>query len=90
MENNNKKIWFRRKTYGFGWTPVSWQGWVFLFVWILVFLSLFSKIDHEGGKNILFMVVMVVILLYVSYKKGESPRWQWGKRNKGTDDKKID
>lgn len=90
MENNNKKIWFKRKTYGFGWTPVSWQGWVFLLVWVAVFLSLLSKIDHEAGKNILFVVIMMAILLYVSYKKGESPRWQWGKRNKGTDDKKID
>jgi len=84
---NNKKIWFRRKTYGFGWTPVSWQGWVFLLVWVAVFLSLFSKIDHEAGKNILFVVIMVVILLYVSYKKGESPRWQWGEKAKKEEDK---
>ncbi len=20
--------WFKRKTYGWGWTPVSWQGWL--------------------------------------------------------------
>ena len=20
--------WFRRKTFGYGWTPASWEGWV--------------------------------------------------------------
>jgi len=77
---NNKKIWFRRKLYGWGWYPVTWEGWLTILVWVvLVYLSA-RTIDHEGLKNFLFILILVVALIWVCYKKGEKPRWQWGKR----------
>ena len=36
----NRPIWFKRKTYGYGWTPATWQGWLIIAVWIgLVLLN---------------------------------------------------
>ncbi len=78
---NNKKLWFRRKLYGWGWTPSTWEGWVVLLVWAVIFVSIVSKVnDHEGINNIVFVFISVLVLLFVCYKKGEKPRWQWGKR----------
>jgi len=77
-----KKIWFKRKLYGWGWTPCSWEGWLVLLVWIILFISLVKKIDHEFLKNEILILLSVVVLIFICYKKGEKPRWQWGKRKK--------
>lgn len=77
-----KKLWFKRKRYGFGWTPVTWQGWAVIIVWIAVFYFGVVKMDHEWLKNLIVLIVMVAILFYICYKKGEKPRWQWGDENK--------
>lgn len=76
----DKKIWFKRKLYGWGWTPCTWQGWLVLLVWIVLFVSLAYTMDHEWIKNLTFVFIMTAILLFICYKKGEKPRWQWGKR----------
>lgn len=72
------KLWFKRKRYGYGWTPVTWQGWLFTIAWIIVFYFTVTKIDHEWLKNLIVLVAMTGILFFVCYKKGEKPRWQWG------------
>lgn len=76
----NKKIWFRRKLYGWGWTPVTWQGWVVILVWAIFFTFAMIMMDHEWLKNTLFIFLSTFFLIYICYKKGEKPRWQWGRR----------
>lgn len=75
----NNKIWFKRKLYGWGWTPCTWEGWVAILVWLAVFLFTISKVDHEWLKNLIVIFIMTGILIFICYKKGEKPRWQWGK-----------
>ncbi len=80
MKKNN--LWFKAKHYGWGWYPVTWQGWVVTLIWaILVFVSInLIKVEvHEVGKNIIIILLFTVILLWICYKKGEKPRWRWGK-----------
>jgi hypothetical protein len=77
---NNKKIWFRRKLYGWGWTPVSWEGNLFLLIWIIIFVSLISRINYYNYQNIVIILVMIGVLIFICYKRGEKPRWQWGER----------
>ena len=36
MEQNEKKLWFKAKRFGYGWTPIVWQGWAFLIVCVSV------------------------------------------------------
>jgi len=76
----NKKLWFKRKLYGYGWTPCSWEGWFVVLIWITFFAFAMSDLDHESFKNILFIILSTAFLIFISYKKGEKPRWQWGKR----------
>ncbi|MFZ2072456.1 MAG: hypothetical protein WAV10_02140 [Minisyncoccia bacterium] len=76
------KIWFKRKRYGWGWYPSSWQGWLVLFVWFILFTSLVTKMDNEWLKKFIFVTLMTGILIFICYKKGEKPKWQWGKRYK--------
>jgi len=51
-----------------------------IFVWVLLFYSTVVKMDHEWFKNLLAIFFMVGILIYICYKKGEKPRWQWGNK----------
>ena len=73
-----KKIWFRRKAYGWGWYPASWEGWLTLIIWMFLFVSLVIKIDHELMKNLIYIFLSVGVLIWICYVKGEEPRWQWG------------
>ena len=75
-----KKIWFRRKRYGYGWTPATWQGWLALAVYVAVVvylcISTFAVL-HPTRTTILF-IILTILLIVISYVKGEKPRWQWG------------
>lgn len=82
------RIWFKRKCYGWGWYPSTWQGWLVIagfFAAMLLAGWLVGK--WAGGDDDLFARVFVpvtfvlaAILIFISWRKGESPRWQWGGR----------
>lgn len=78
-----KQIWFKAKCYGWGWYPSTWQGWIVLLVWAIIFTSailMIEKNDHEIGKNFAVIFIATAILIYVCYRKGEKPSWRWGNR----------
>jgi uncharacterized membrane protein YhaH (DUF805 family) len=84
-----KKIWFKRKSYGWGWYPSSWEGWLVLAVYIVLMVKQFMIVDstsHSGSDTIIGLalpfIVTTVILIGVCYWQGESPRWQWGEKDK--------
>jgi len=82
LKNNPENYWFRRKLYGWGWTPATWQGWVALLIWVILFYFTILGMDHEWLKNIVVIFLMTGVLIYICYKKGEKPRWQWGPKDK--------
>ena len=79
--NQTKEIWFKRKLYGWGWVPVTWQGWLVTLIGIAVgFFGIYvGETDDSPGAGGLGIILMLVIIFYFCYKKGEKPRWQWGK-----------
>ena len=58
-----RKEWFEEKTFGFGITPVTWQGWVYvlLFITVLSFLILQGFWSWEPGTKT-FVIISWVIL----------------------------
>ena len=85
LKDNPNNLWFKRKLYGWGWTPVKWQGWVVILAYILILFILFKDVDPEVNtfkENLipvfLLFIILTVILIGICYKKGESPKWQWG------------
>jgi len=83
FKTNPENLWFRKKLYGWGWTPVKWQGWITILVAVLIFV--FFWVDLMSGKNILINIIVIIVdflaLLFICYKKGEKPSWQWGPKN---------
>ena len=74
-----KKLWFKRKCYGWGWYPCSWEGLIVLFIWAVLFVLSISTLDNEWLKNLIVIWFITGILIGVCYKKGEKPKWSWGK-----------
>ena len=82
-KNNPEGYWFKRKLYGWGWMPVKWQGWAVIAVFVLfILISAFGlgKIptDSEIAGFTIKIIFSVILLILICYKKGESPKWQWG------------
>ena len=89
LKDNPKGYWFKRKLFGWGWTPVKWQGWLVVLVFIIFLLwngfSLSGKQDITSTQLTWFYVnifIAFVILIIICYKTGEKPKWQWGLPNK--------
>jgi len=72
-------LWFRAKNYGWGWYPCAWQGWLILLAWAILFVFALLSFDHEWLKNLLVIFIITGLLIWICYKKGEKPRWRWGK-----------
>lgn len=84
LKNNPEGYWFKRKIFGWGWTPVKWQGWAVIIVYIGALVALSLTIDENSPRReVMFMFVLPLVLLTVAliricYKKGEKPKWTWG------------
>ncbi len=75
-----KEIWFKRKRYGWGWYPSTWQGWMVILgflIYLLLAISYFIP-KNQIWQYILTVIIGVIILIYICYKKGEKPKWSWG------------
>ncbi len=78
------KYWFKAKTFGYGWYPVSWQGWLVLAAYFIV-LSVFVLYNVSFGENmdvwsyLAGVFIITAALIYICYKKGEPAHWRWGK-----------
>ncbi len=78
--------WFKRKRYGWGWTPVTLEGWlmVLVFLGVLIGGALTIKDVPEGefttevGFYLLFVVIATVALIRLSAAHGPKPKWRWG------------
>ncbi len=83
-----KKYWFRPKRYGYGFEPISWEGWLVTFLFILAilgwgkFIGFFSP-EGDGEKGVLEFLLGIGALIFVFFQiaiprcKGEL-KWNWG------------
>jgi len=80
-----KTLYFKRKTYGYGWTPATWQGWGITIAYAVILIVLGSSVDTNNSREVMLMFVLPFLILTIAfigiaYKTGEKPRWQWGNR----------
>ncbi len=85
LKDNPEGYWFKRKLYGWGWTPARPQGWLTLGLFIvLVFINFYrlDAVSHSASDTLIpFLIqtgLMTIVFILICYKTGESPKWQWG------------
>jgi len=94
LKDNPEGYWFKRKLYGWGWVPVKWQGWGIIFIFVLcILLSALNlgkfPTDSDAVWFVAKIILSVILLFVICYKKGEKPKWQWGGENKNNEDSFI-
>jgi len=86
MKKSSKTgYWFKRRRYGWGWVPVTWQGWLTVFVFAVGIIGIGFVADRNQGVDYLELWVIVAEVVLASglalacYKRGPKPKWRWGK-----------
>ncbi len=77
LKDNPQKYWFKRKLYGWGWTPATWQGWLVLFASVALLVLNAIRIDkksHSVSDTLINFLpqtfVILMVLIAICYKKG--------------------
>lgn len=83
LKDNPKGYWFKAKLYGWGWTPVKWQGWAVILLFILAVLGNSYRLGFDKNRELpieylVELVLLVLLLIVICAIKGERPHWQWG------------
>ncbi len=85
VKDNPEGYWFKRKCYGWGWTPATREGYAVLLLFTIFIIwnryRLLFQVMPTDTQLLLFwsrFIVAVFLLILVCYAKGEKPRWQWG------------
>ncbi len=83
--NGKSEIWFKRKTYGWGWTPANAKGWAAVVTYVIAMSlypalakqSVVDGVDQTSGFSIpIFLLIAAALtaaLVGISYFKGEKP-----------------
>lgn len=81
------RLWFKAKNYGWGWYPVTWEGWLVTILFVVFITYRANKVsdmfdtDSSFVFRFLFEIIFALIpLLIICYLKGEKPYWRWGKK----------
>jgi hypothetical protein len=78
------KYWFPAKRYGWGWgLPSAWQGWVVLVTYLTLVFGVTPVVHAFSGPFVsgIYVVVLTLVLIVISWLTGEPPRWRWGGRD---------
>jgi len=85
-----KKFWFKPKKYGYGFYPISLEGWLATTILLgLVFASAYANdmfTEKLMTKNILVFLVDVIIIASLSIiffkdRCDGEVKWRWGGKN---------
>ncbi|HEY9480709.1 MAG TPA: hypothetical protein VIR98_00575 [Candidatus Paceibacterota bacterium] len=83
-----KKLWFRAKRFGWGWVPVTWQGWAVTVAYIAIMAALASAVKNGATAKeygLFFLLpgaIITTTLIRICYAFGEKPRMRWGGEEK--------
>lgn len=88
-KTTKKKFWFDVKQYGWGWYPVTREGWASVIggIGIIVATAFLAPYIFSDEVTAAWMILSVTFLVSIGlvvlgYLKGPKPRWQWGKKSK--------
>lgn len=78
--------WFRAKRFGWGWRPVSWQGWTTTIIYLVLMIHeslAVNRASSAAGSQFVSILMpflfITALFVFLCWAKGERPRWRWGK-----------
>ena len=81
----SSRPWFRAKLYGWGWTPVTWQGWLATLLMTAILAACLAILSSFPSVSIATFCGIILFLngmffTVLCFKKGEMPYWRWGNK----------
>jgi len=74
VNRTTSTAWFGpKRRLGWGWTPISWQGWLFTVVWIVVVLTGSVALAGHLIAFVAFETLAVVVMVGVAWVTGGPP-----------------
>jgi len=81
--------WFKPKSYGYGATPVTWQGWALVLFHVAVLVGFIMSLAvgeitvTRVAVGALMVLLVSIFVVWLSVIKTDGPwAWRWGTRNK--------
>lgn len=76
---SGRPIWFTPRRYGWGATPISWQGWAITVAFIAFALTVVRYFEGRPALAAAILAPATVALLVVTAKTTRGGwRWRWG------------
>lgn len=65
--------WFRKKRFGYGWTPATWQGWTVMDIFIAALTALVPFAARLGQVRLLELesLLIVGLLAVIAFTSGK-------------------
>ncbi len=87
------RYWFKPKRYGYGATPVTWEGWTITFAAVIVVAGSIGAMNVLVGRSNLAVwlawavLILLATLWFVQFCRRRTNgewRWRWGNRSDAT------
>lgn len=97
-QKQSTNYWFKRRRYGWGWVPVTWQGWITLIAFLGVVIAaaatqLPAKPEQPSQSELIqffaIFTTAVLALIAICAVKGPVPHWRWGKKPSDNPDEDL-
>ena len=75
-----KRLWFKAKTYGWGWRPVTWEGWLAFCIYIGAVLLVLYISPKENNFSGIIISIFTGLFFALCFYTGEKPHRQWGEK----------
>jgi hypothetical protein len=74
--------WFAPKRYGYGATPVTWQGWALTLGFVLLMIALAVALSRHPIQLIAAVVPLMVAFTVICARTTRGGwRWRWGEKD---------
>ena len=71
--------WFRPKRYGFGATPVTWQGWALILGFVAIVYAVILAFRERPLAIFAILVPLLVVFITITARTTRGGwRWRWG------------
>lgn len=88
-DDKSRSHWFKRRRYGYGWTPIAWQGWLTVLAYLTLIIFVAVVLLEDTPRNtfsvesyifLAFIAASTGVILVISRLKGPKPKWRWGRK----------
>ncbi|WP_242149022.1 hypothetical protein [Sphingomonas sp. BAUL-RG-20F-R05-02] len=73
--------WFVPKAFGYGATPVTWQGWLVTIVFSVVTIAAVRLMPTPAERIVVTVALVAAFCVLVARKTDGGLRWRWGFRD---------